>query len=98
MLKTNYVCENCGNVTAKWYGKCPSCGAWNSLAEQEAVPEPAPSPKARRASARNNTQTVEHSKALRIDEITFQNVIRFLTGLGEFDRCSEVDWSRVRSR
>ncbi len=86
MLKTNYVCENCGNVTAKWYGKCPSCGAWNSLAEQEAVPEPAPSPKARRASARNNTQTVEHSKALRIDEITFQNDIRFLTGLGEFDR------------
>lgn len=85
-MKTNYVCGNCGNVTAKWYGKCPECGAWNSMEEQAAAPDPvSSSPKVKRAPLRN-TETVERSKALKINEITFQSDIRFLTGLGEFDR------------
>ena len=31
--KTNtvFVCENCGESTINWMGKCPSCGSWNSL-------------------------------------------------------------------
>ena len=85
-MKTNYVCGNCGNVTSKWYGKCPECGAWNTMEEQAVAPEPvSSSSKVKRAPLRN-TQTVERSKALKINEITFQNDIRFLTGLGEFDR------------
>ena len=32
--KVSYVCQNCGYVTASWLGKCPECGAWNSLSEQ----------------------------------------------------------------
>lgn len=85
-MKTNYVCGNCGNVTAKWYGKCPECGAWNSMEEQAAASDPvSSSPKVKRAPLRN-TETVERSKALKINEITFQSDIRFLTGLGEFDR------------
>ena len=31
--KTIYCCRECGFETANWAGKCPSCGAWNSLAE-----------------------------------------------------------------
>lgn len=31
-----YVCTNCGNSTQSWAGKCPQCGAWNTL-EEEAV-------------------------------------------------------------
>ena len=29
--KELYVCEECGHESAKWMGKCPICGAWNSF-------------------------------------------------------------------
>jgi len=38
--KTVFVCRNCGNEAPKWTGKCPSCGGWNTYAE-EAVFKPA---------------------------------------------------------
>ena len=31
--KTVYCCSECGNTTANWAGKCPSCGQWNTLKE-----------------------------------------------------------------
>ena len=31
--KTMYVCENCGQESAKWIGKCPACGQWNTFKE-----------------------------------------------------------------
>ncbi len=31
--KTAYVCTNCGQESAKWIGKCPSCGQWNTFKE-----------------------------------------------------------------
>ncbi|MBQ9500056.1 MAG: hypothetical protein IJR56_08145, partial [Bacteroidaceae bacterium] len=31
--KTAYVCSNCGYDSPKWYGKCPSCGAWDTFEE-----------------------------------------------------------------
>lgn len=31
--KTAYVCENCGQESPKWVGKCPSCGQWNTFRE-----------------------------------------------------------------
>ena len=30
---TTFLCGNCGDTFAKWYGQCPSCGEWNSLVE-----------------------------------------------------------------
>lgn len=33
--KTIFVCNECGNETPKWLGKCPACGAWNSFFEQK---------------------------------------------------------------
>ncbi len=32
--KTTFVCTNCGVESAKWVGKCPSCGEWNSYVEE----------------------------------------------------------------
>ena len=40
--KTMYVCENCGQESPKWIGKCPSCGQWNTFKEIRNLP-PAPS-------------------------------------------------------
>ncbi len=31
--KTAYVCDNCGQESPKWIGKCPSCGQWNTFKE-----------------------------------------------------------------
>ena len=31
--KIAYVCENCGQESAKWIGKCPSCNEWNTFRE-----------------------------------------------------------------
>lgn len=32
--KTTYSCQECGTIHSKWVGKCPDCGAWNSLLEE----------------------------------------------------------------
>ena len=32
--KTVFVCQDCGAESAKWMGKCPGCGAWNTLVEE----------------------------------------------------------------
>ena len=31
--KIAFVCSNCGQESAKWMGKCPSCGQWNTFKE-----------------------------------------------------------------
>src|SRR3712207_9216502 len=31
--KIAYVCDNCGQESAKWIGKCPNCGQWNTFKE-----------------------------------------------------------------
>lgn len=37
--KSQFVCQQCGAVYAKWVGQCANCNAWNSLVEQVAEPE-----------------------------------------------------------
>ena len=38
--KTVFACTACGYETARWVGRCPSCGAWNTMTE-DVVAEPA---------------------------------------------------------
>lgn len=33
-VKTQYVCQSCGYQAAKWHGRCPGCGSWNSMVEE----------------------------------------------------------------
>ncbi|MDR0574773.1 MAG: DNA repair protein RadA [Tannerella sp.] len=40
-IKSVYVCSNCGAESLKWIGKCPSCGEWNTYAEEAIKKEPA---------------------------------------------------------
>lgn len=35
--KTVFVCNECGNESIKWLGKCPACNSWNSFYEQKVV-------------------------------------------------------------
>ena len=40
--KTVWFCSNCGNEYAKWMGRCPACGEWNTMVEKEVVTGKAP--------------------------------------------------------
>ena len=33
-IKTSYFCQSCGHQTAKWMGRCPTCGEWNTIVEE----------------------------------------------------------------
>lgn len=33
-IKTSYFCQNCGAQSAKWIGRCPACGEWNTYVEE----------------------------------------------------------------
>ena len=42
--KVMFVCSNCGQESAKWIGKCPSCGQWNTFKEIKVSASSAPRP------------------------------------------------------
>ncbi len=76
--KTVFYCTSCGNDTPKWQGRCPACGAWNTL--EEHIEKPSAAGKAR-------PQPVGISrKPQRLSELHSDQEIRFSTGMGELDR------------
>ncbi|MBD5309114.1 MAG: DNA repair protein RadA [Bacteroides sp.] len=46
-IKTVYFCQSCGFESPKWLGKCPSCGEWNTFAEEKITISKASNAKAR---------------------------------------------------
>jgi DNA repair protein RadA/Sms len=77
--RTQFLCKNCGGVQAKWLGKCPDCGTWDSL---EAYTPPAPDARAERAGG----DLAAAAEALPIGQIDESQTPRLTTGIGEFDR------------
>ena len=81
MAKTKYkfVCQSCGYTTAKWLGRCPECGAWDSLVEEAEV-----------ATTRNSKSYLptssEKIKPRTIASVAQVKVERLATGIHEFDR------------
>lgn len=81
-LKTVYICSECEYKSAKWLGKCPNCGAWNSFAEDvEEAPVAAVAPK--RISM---VSSAEDNHATQFGELEIPDYMRQKTGLGELDR------------
>ena len=76
--KTVFFCTQCGNDTPKWQGKCPACGAWNTV--EEHIERPAAPGMARTAAPGSNR------KAKPMALVDSGDEIRFSTGLGELDR------------
>lgn len=77
--KSLYICSECGYESAKWYGKCPGCGEWNTMNEQ-VVSVSAGSSKAKRSSGAYAV------KVMRLNEISGDIERRISTGVSEFDR------------
>ena len=77
--KSLYVCQNCGYESVKWYGKCPTCGEWNTMEEQQpiALTSKKSSPSRTRAAI---------SSIQKLSEINSDIETRLTSGIKEFDR------------
>ena len=76
--KTIFFCTNCGNETPKWMGRCPSCGAFNTM--EEHVEKPTAVGKAKPAPV-GMSRTPK-----KLHQVDTGDEIRFPTGMGELDR------------
>ncbi|MHB8249534.1 MAG: DNA repair protein RadA [Acidithiobacillus sp.] len=74
--KSVYVCQDCGSVSNKWLGRCPDCGAWNSLVEQ----------RAEKGSGKAHTAYATASPSQWLHEVPLEDAGRMATGSGELDR------------
>ena len=83
--KTNYVCSECGGTSAKWLGKCPACGAWNTLIEQVAGSASGGGTGNNRFSA-PFTALAGTSELAVLSEIEATDIDRTSTGIDELDR------------
>src|SRR4051794_3366461 len=73
---TLFVCSQCGHDSAKWHGRCPGCGEWNSMAEER---PPAAEPGSRGRSKRA-------LKPVPLADVEAPALRRLVTGIGELDR------------
>jgi DNA repair protein RadA/Sms len=77
---TVFVCQECGSQAPKWLGRCPDCGAWNSLVEER------PSETATAPSAHRYAIAGTAASARLYSEIAIEQHARLSTGIDEFDR------------
>jgi len=75
-VKTVFACGECGATSPRWMGRCPGCGAWNTLAEERAIKPPTG-----RAGRRGRAVA-----PVALGDVGGENDARISTGLGELDR------------
>lgn len=74
--KLQFVCQTCGYQSPKWVGRCPDCGLWNSLKEEQV----------KRAGFRHGENPAGPAHPVCIDDITGNQEVRLETGIHELDR------------
>jgi DNA repair protein RadA/Sms len=72
---TVFECQSCGYASAKWLGRCPDCGSWNSFVEEKRF-KTADAPFVRHGD----------SKATRLADVAIEDTPRIATRNSEFDR------------
>lgn len=75
--RTLFVCTECGAAAAKWEGRCPHCGAWNTLQETR---------ESATAAAHRFAPLAGSAPVLRLSAIEAREQIRNPSGIEEFDR------------
>ncbi len=78
--QTKFVCQQCGYESAKWMGRCPDCGEWNSLVETVVTPA--------RAGGDGRSGSLSRSGAapVPLPKVEATGYQRVVTGSGELDR------------
>jgi len=75
--KSQYVCNQCGYVTSKWYGQCPGCREWDTMTEEVVQVK----------NEKNNFKTsVSVASATNISKVKSDIELRYKTGMKELDR------------
>ncbi len=78
-IKTIYICSECGHESAKWFGKCPGCGQWNTMSEE-----------IRETYGKSKSVSPVRSRPaslpVPITNITTEDEARYFTGSSELDR------------
>ena len=77
-IKSVYICSECGYESPKWYGKCPSCGEWNTMNEEIVDKSSSTVQKTKRVST--------YTRPVSINNIDTTDEQRYLTGSMELDR------------
>jgi DNA repair protein RadA/Sms len=82
--KTAFFCSNCGYISTKWLGKCPSCNQWNTLVEEVIETDKS----ATQWNDYNNTSTNNSTtkKAVLLNEVVTHNEQRIITPDDEINR------------
>jgi len=71
-VKVQFTCQACGYRSARWLGRCPNCGEWNSFVEEAELPHRVRDPKPARPTP--------------LVEVSPLPEERWPTGIGELDR------------
>ena len=77
--KTVFVCNECGYESAKWLGKCPACGSWNTFFEQKIIEN-------KNSSLKLNTNNGKANTPQKLNSYEAKETIRTSTGFEELDR------------
>lgn len=80
-VKQQYVCSECGYVSAKWMGQCPECHAWNTLEEKTIAPT-SPTGGMQQGYAK---PTIKEGLR-RLNTVAVEKAGRIVTGMQEFNR------------
>ncbi len=75
-LTSQFVCSECGTASPRWLGRCPSCGKFNTMAEEPIKPAESPKTGLKKSAV---------SRAKPISEVTFEKFSRTSSGVSEFD-------------
>lgn len=73
--KSVFFCQECGYESAKWLGKCPGCGQWNTFVEETVSKQ------------KNETvRLLPSSEPVGLQDITYDDLLRIDTGIHELNR------------
>ena len=75
-----FACQECGNQSTKWLGRCPECGNWNTYVEEQVRPE-----SANRGSA-GGRAAVPSARPMPLTDVQFAQANRLRLGMRELDQ------------
>lgn len=79
VAKTIFLCNECGYESAKWLGKCPACGEWNSFVEEKVRKEDS-------FSVAGGDKSKKANKPTLLNSVEGKEEFRIPSGYAELDR------------
>ena len=74
---TVFVCSECGATSPRWLGRCPSCGKFNTMAEEPVAPAP--------AAKQAKKPAYSAPRATPLSQVEYRTYERTPSGISEFD-------------